>query len=107
MPWFGWIAIVAIVVFGALQLVSMFSGRPIPWQSRGEDTQALEDRIAELEKKLDSGEIEAPRAPTRSEENLAAEDRWRLDMLETRLENLEARPGASQPDQQPRPENMP
>ncbi len=104
MPWFGWIAIIAIAVFGTLQVVSMISGRPIPWDSEDQDTGDLEERVKALEKKLESGQIEPPRVPTRSEENLAAEDRWRLDMLETRLENLEATgdaPRTSPPEDPP------
>lgn len=30
MPWFAWIAIVAIVMFTLAQLVSMTMGRPLP-----------------------------------------------------------------------------
>lgn len=104
MPWFGWIAIIAIAVFGTLQVVSMISGRPIPWDSEDADTDELEERVRELEKKLESGQIEPPRVPSRSEENLAAEDRWRLDMLETRLENLEA---AEDAPRRPSPEDPP
>lgn len=88
MPWFAWIAIVAIVVFGVISIIGVVTGRPTPFSDE-QDTSELERRLKELEAKASADELEAPTLPTRSEENLAAEDRWRLDMLEARLEQLE------------------
>lgn len=81
LPWFAWIAIIAIVMFTVAQIVSMATGRPLPGSS---------DRNEELEKNR-GPELESPKIPTKSEENMSAEDRWRLDMLEARLEELEKR----------------
>lgn len=98
MPWFAWIAIVAIVMFTIAQLVSMATGRPLPSGSGDEeDIEDLRERVRELEKAHRSGELEEPTTPTRAEENLAAEDRWRLDMLEARLESLEKEQDADGP----------
>ncbi|EXF26294.1 hypothetical protein BG28_00520 [Nesterenkonia sp. AN1] len=91
LPWFAWIAIIAIVVFGVTQIVSMATGRPLPWGSDAEEEiEALRKRLKKLEKE-NKGELEAPKIPTKSEDNMSAEDRWRLDMLEARLEELEQR----------------
>lgn len=91
LPWFAWIAIIAIVVFGVTQIVSMATGRPLPGGSGAqEELEALRKRLKKLEKEH-QGELEGPKIPTKSEENMSAEDRWRLDMLEARLEELEKR----------------
>lgn len=90
MPWFAWIGIVAIVMFTVVQIVSMKTGRAIPGsESDSAELEALRRRIDELEGR--PAELEEPRVPSKSEENLAAEDRWRLDLLEARLEELEKR----------------
>ena len=91
MPWIAWVAIIAIIVFGLTQIVSMATGRPLPWGSDSEEEiEALRKRLKKLEKR-EGPELEGPKIPTRSEENMSAEDRWRLDMLEARLEELEKR----------------
>ncbi|WP_022873385.1 hypothetical protein [Nesterenkonia alba] len=95
MPWYGWIVIAAILVFGLTQVISMISGRPIPNTTGAADPaeiEELKERIAELERTISAGELEEPTVPTKAEENLAADNRWRLDMLEARLEQLEKRP---------------
>jgi len=89
MPWVAWVAIIAIIVFGITQIVSMATGRPLPWGSDSEEEiEALRKRLKKLEKR-GVAEIEEPRIPTKAEENMSKEDRWRLDMLEARLEELE------------------
>ncbi|WP_300343689.1 hypothetical protein [Nesterenkonia sp.] len=100
MPWIAWIAIVGIIVFGITQIVSMATGRPLPGGSRSDEIKHLERRIKELERAAEAGQIEG-RVPTKAEENLAAEDRWRLDMLEARLEELERRGGDGADDDGP------
>lgn len=105
MPWFAWIAIVAIIVFGGVQVISMLTGRPIPSGSHDAEEidqlkrriKALRRRVEALEGKAPADELE-PGVPTRREENLAAEDRWRLDSLEARLDRLEGphRPGGGE-----------
>lgn len=91
LPWFAWIAIIAIVMFTVAQIVSMATGRPLPGSSdTNEELEALRKRIKQLEKN-GGPELESPKIPTKSEENMSAEDRWRLDMLEARLEELEKR----------------
>ncbi|GAA1824738.1 hypothetical protein [Nesterenkonia flava] len=92
MPWFGWIAIAAILAFSLVQAISMVTGRPLPGGSdSSEELEELRKRLKKLEKAQSAGELEAPNLPTKAEENMAAEDRWRLDMLEARLEELEKR----------------
>lgn len=66
----------------------MVTGRPLPGGTDSEDVKKLKKRIEELEAAQTPPEIE-DRIPTKSEVNLAAEDRWRLEMLEARLEELE------------------
>ncbi|TLP98492.1 hypothetical protein FEF26_04870 [Nesterenkonia salmonea] len=88
MPWFAWIAIVAILVFGITQIISMATGRPLPGGSDDDEVKKLRKRVDELETGSDSAEIEHS-IPSKSEVNLAAEDRWRIEMLEARLEELE------------------
>ncbi|MCH8565949.1 hypothetical protein LTH96_09495 [Nesterenkonia sp. LB17] len=78
-------------MFTLAQIVSMATGRPLPGGSDAADEiETLRKRVKKLEKG-DKGELERPQIPTKSEENLSAEDRWRLDMLEARLEELEKR----------------
>lgn len=88
MPWFAWIAIIAIVVFGITQVISMATGRPLPGGSDPDDVKKLKKRVAELEASQSPKELE-DKIPTKSEANLAAEDRWRIEMLEARLEEME------------------
>lgn len=88
MQWLALIAIVAIVMFSIVQGISMATGRPLPGGTDSEDVKKLKKRIEELEAAQTPPEIE-DRIPTKSEVNLAAEDRWRLEMLEARLEELE------------------
>lgn len=90
MPWFATIAIVAIIVFGITQIISMATGRPLPKGANHDEVEELKKRIAELEAAEKPQQLEdEPHLPTKAEENMAAEDRWRLDMLEARLEELE------------------
>ncbi|GAA1105487.1 hypothetical protein [Nesterenkonia jeotgali] len=96
MPWVAWVAIIAIIVFGVTQIVSMATGRPLPWGSDSEEEiEALRKRLKKLEKG-GAPQLEEPKLPSKSEENMSAEDRWRLDMLEARLEELEKRRGDGQ-----------
>lgn len=88
MHWLAWIVIVAIVVFGITQVISMATGRPLPSGTDSDEVKKLRKRIEELEATRSPQQIE-DRLPTKSEVNLAAEDRWRIEMLEARLEQLE------------------
>ncbi|MDZ5078966.1 LapA family protein [Nesterenkonia sp. HG001] len=92
MPWFAWIVIAAIVVGGLIAVATVWSERGIGAPPDRDELQRLKRRIAELEEQQQSAkQLEGPHIPTRAEENLTAEDRWRLDMLEARLESLESR----------------
>lgn len=90
MPPWAIIVIVAIVMFTVAQIVSMASGRPLPWSdSNTPEVDQLKRRLEELEAAEQSEGLDEFHVPTKGEENMAAEDRWRLDMLEARLEELE------------------
>ncbi|GAA1182172.1 hypothetical protein [Nesterenkonia xinjiangensis] len=89
MPWFAWIVIAAIVVGGLIAVATVWSERGIGAPPDRDELQRLKRRIAELEEQQSAKQLEGPHIPTRAEENLTAEDRWRLDMLEARLESLE------------------
>lgn len=84
------VAIAAIVFFSIVQVVGLITGRSLSGGSSDDQVKKLEQRIRELESAEDTAEADGtPDIPTKSEENMAAEDRWRLDMLEARLEELE------------------
>lgn len=89
----GLLVIGALLVIGVTQVLRMNSGRPLASGGSSEEVEQLKRRIAELEAGISAHPEPEPedRIPTKSEENLAAEDRWRLDMLEARLEELEKR----------------
>lgn len=88
MPGWAIVAIVAIVMLTIVQVVAMITRRPLPGTQDPAELEELQKRIEALE--THRPEIEAePTIPTKAEANLAAEDRWRLDMLEARLEELE------------------
>ena len=89
MPWFAWIAIVAVVVFGAAKVISLLTSRTGTTSHSPGELDELTRRLDALERRTSTKQLEEPHIPTRAEENMAAEDRWRLDMLEARLENLE------------------
>ncbi|GFZ91917.1 hypothetical protein [Nesterenkonia alkaliphila] len=90
MPGWALVAIVAIVLFSMVQITSMVTGKRIPGGSSTDEVEALEKRIRELEAGAERPQIEdEPQIPSKAEENMHAEDRWRLDMLEARLEDLE------------------
>lgn len=76
MPWFGWIAIVAILVWGGLSLFSMITGRPLPGSdgSGGQELEELKKRIEALEQGAASPELER-----------------RVDRLEARQDRRDAR----------------
>lgn len=93
MPWFAWIVIVAIIVGGIVAVLTARTERGIGAPPDRDELEQLRRRVAELEKHQAPQELEGPHVPTRAEENLTAEDRWRLDMLEARLESLEGRGG--------------
>ncbi|WP_150461905.1 V-type ATPase 116kDa subunit family protein [Nesterenkonia ebinurensis] len=90
MPGWAIVAIVAIILFSIVQITSMVTGKQIPSGGASDDVEELEKRIRELEAGQERPEIEQePHIPSKAEENMHAEDRWRLDMLEARLEELE------------------
>ncbi|WP_460689964.1 hypothetical protein [Nesterenkonia suensis] len=98
MPWFAWIVLTAIIVGGIVAVVTTRSERGIGAPGDREELEQLKKRLAELERRPAAPEVEEPHIPTRAEENLTAEDRWRLDMLEARLESLEGSTGRTSAD---------
>lgn len=90
MPGWAWVAIAAIAFFSIVQVVGLLTGRSLSSGSSDEQVKMLEKRIHELESAESPQKLDGDTGvPTKSEENMAAEDRWRLDMLEARLEELE------------------
>ena len=87
-PWFAWIAIVAIVAWGCVQVAQLVTGRSV----EGLEGSGLSDRMDELEHRLSeleswSGQVgAAPRRP--AVERGGASDG---ESLEHRIERLEAR----------------
>jgi hypothetical protein len=79
MPWFAWIAIIAILVWGGLSVFSMITGRPLPGSdgSGGKELEDLKKRVAALE----SGQVRP-------------EVERRIDRLEARVEKRELREDA-------------
>ena len=77
MPWFAWIAIVAIVVWGGLSLFSMATGRPLPGSGQDGDPKELEELRKRVEA-LEAGEVRP-------------ELERRIDRLEARVERRELR----------------
>jgi hypothetical protein len=79
MPWFAWIAIVAILVWGGISIYGMASGKPLPWSEGGDpkDIEALKKRLEALESGQAKPELER-----------------RIDRLEARVEKRELRDSA-------------
>lgn len=77
MPWFAWIAIIAIIVWGGLNVFSMATGRPLPGSDKGGDPAELE-KLRKRVEALESGE-------------LRPEVERRIDRLEARVEKRELR----------------
>ncbi|MCY1157454.1 MAG: hypothetical protein MOP51_475 [Citricoccus sp.] len=76
MPWFAWIAIVAILVWGGITVLSMVTGKPLPWAEGGDpqELDTLRKRVEALEKGTARPELEQ-----------------RVDRLEARQDRREAR----------------
>lgn len=84
MPWFAWIAIIAILVWGGLSVFSMATGRPLPGSDdKGDpkELEALKKRIAaleagtvkpELERRIDRIEAKVDKRELRDNEH----DAW-------------------------------
>jgi hypothetical protein len=76
MPWFAWIAIIAILVWGGITVFSMATGKPLPWSEGGDpgELDRLRKRVEALEKGTDRPELEQ-----------------RVERLEARQDRREAR----------------
>jgi hypothetical protein len=76
MPWFAWIAIVAILVWGGITVFSMVTGKPLPRSDGGDpgELETLRKRIEALEKGTGRPELEQ-----------------RIERLEARQDRREAR----------------
>ncbi|MEO9247052.1 hypothetical protein ABDK96_05120 [Citricoccus nitrophenolicus] len=79
MPWFAWIAIIAILVWGGLSVFSMVTGRPLP----GSDAEG----------KADPKELEALRKRIEALESgqVKPELERRIDRIEAKVEKREIR----------------
>lgn len=77
MPWIAWVAIVAILVWGGITVLSMVTGKPLPWSDQAGGTDELEklrQRVKALEKGTARPELEQ-----------------RIERLEARQDRREAR----------------
>ncbi|MFC0248579.1 hypothetical protein ACFFIO_08690 [Citricoccus parietis] len=77
MPWFAWIAIIAILVWGGLMVFSMVTGKAIPGSDGESDPKELE-RLKKRIEALESGQVKP-------------EVERRIDRLEARVEKRELR----------------
>ncbi|MEW1980409.1 hypothetical protein AB0333_05700 [Citricoccus sp. NPDC079358] len=77
MPWFAWIAIIAILVWGGLMVFSMVTGKAIPGSDQESDPKELEGLKKRIEA-LESGQVKP-------------EVERRIDRLEARVEKREVR----------------
>ncbi|NUL47622.1 hypothetical protein F7P69_20805 [Cellulosimicrobium funkei] len=78
MPWFAWIAIIAILVWGGITVFSMVSGKPLPWsEDEGGDPRELEALKKRIEA-LESGRVKP-------------ELERRIDRIEAKVEKRELR----------------
>lgn len=84
MPWFAIVAIVAIVIWGGITVLSMLTGKPLPW-SDAADSGELE-KLRKRVEALESGAVQGAGAQTQApglEERLGRIER-RLDKRELR-----------------------
>jgi hypothetical protein len=79
MPWFAWVAIIAILVWGGISIYGMASGKPLPW-SEGADKDELE-KLRQRVKALEAG-------------TARPELEQRIDRLEARVDKRELRDSA-------------
>jgi hypothetical protein len=93
MPWFAWIAIIAILVWGGITVFSMATGKPLPWSEGGGpgELDTLRKRVEALEKGTDRPELEqrVERLETRQDRREARDlehDRWSLRARELGLD---------------------
>lgn len=88
-PWFAWIAIVAIIIWGITMVVGTVTGRDLPGSANSDEFEKLKKRVKELEAQVgklpDDGEISSGSAEV--PEELEA----RLQRLETRADKRDAR----------------
>ncbi|NUL44660.1 hypothetical protein F7P69_05535 [Cellulosimicrobium funkei] len=78
MPWFAWIAIIAILVWGGIMVFSMVTGKAIPGsEADSSDPKELE-RLKKRIEALESGQVKP-------------EVERRIDRLEARVEKREVR----------------
>ena len=57
LPWFAWIAIVGILVWGTLQVLELVTGRTLPGEALKEEVEELRQRLDALEGRPPAGEI--------------------------------------------------
>ena len=93
LPWFAWIPIVAILVWGAVQIAQLITGRSV----EGLEGSGLSDRMDELEYRLSELESwsdqvgDAPRRPAVERGGASGGE-----SLEHRIERLRYSPGRHQ-----------
>ena len=85
LPWFAWIAIVAILVWGTLQVVQLVTGRALPGEEMKKEVEELRTRLDAIEGRRPAGEL-----PARADAEASDLER-RLERLEARADRREAR----------------
>lgn len=77
MPWFAWIAIIGILVWGGINIFSMASGKALPWSENEGNPEEIEKLKKRLEA-LESGQVRP-------------EVERRIDRLEAKVDKRELR----------------
>lgn len=85
LPWFAWIALVGILVWGALQALELLTGRTLPGETLKEEVRELKERLDAIEGRPAAGELDGGAARGGS----ALEHR--IERLEARADRREAR----------------
>ncbi|MGO1182269.1 MAG: hypothetical protein ACTHZ5_03990 [Micrococcaceae bacterium] len=87
LPWFAWIAIVAVIVWGVVMVVGTVTGRDLPGSGSSDELEKLKKRVKELESREGAGAGEVSGAEG---ESVRAELESRLERLEIRAEKRDA-----------------
>lgn len=88
-PWFAWIAIVAIIIWGITMVVGTVTGRDLPGSANSDEFDKLKKRVKELEKQ--AGRDPEGGAGASAPAEIPEELENRLQRLESRADKRDAR----------------